>query len=40
MNSVDHLGTVANKFTDLYEQQRVDALTLELNVSCLNQVHL
>lgn len=37
VNSVDHLGTVANKFTDLYEQQRVDALTLELNVSCLNQ---
>ncbi|KAM0938421.1 putative ABI family protein [Dioscorea sansibarensis] len=37
VNSVDHLGTVANKLTDLYEQQRVDALTLELNVSCLNQ---
>jgi len=38
VNAVDHLGTVAYKLTDLYEQQASEISTLELKVSCLNQV--
>ncbi|EES03303.1 hypothetical protein BDA96_03G243900 [Sorghum bicolor] len=37
VNAVDHLGTVAYKLTDLYEQQASEISTLELKVSCLNQ---
>ncbi|KAJ0986239.1 hypothetical protein J5N97_004595 [Dioscorea zingiberensis] len=37
VNTVNHLGTVANKLTALFEQQRVDVLSFELNVSYLNQ---
>lgn len=38
VNAVDHLGTVAYKLTDLFEQQASEISTLELNVTCLNQV--
>lgn len=38
VNAVDHLGTVAYKLTDLLEQQTLDTSTMELKVSCLNQV--
>jgi hypothetical protein len=38
VNAVDHLGTVAYKLTDLYEQQASEVSTLELKVACLNQV--
>ena len=38
VNAVDHLGTVAYKLTDLLEQQTVEVSTMELKVSCLNQV--
>ncbi|KAF8379627.1 hypothetical protein HHK36_029068 [Tetracentron sinense] len=37
VNAVDHLGTVAYKLTDLFEQQTLDVSTMELKVSCLNQ---
>ncbi|KAI3990504.1 hypothetical protein MKX01_022804 [Papaver californicum] len=37
VNAVDHLGTVAYKLTDLFEQQTLDVSTMELNISCLNQ---
>ncbi|WVZ69608.1 hypothetical protein U9M48_018373 [Paspalum notatum var. saurae] len=37
VNAVDHLGTVAYKLTDLYEQQASEISTLELKVACLNQ---
>ncbi|KAJ1284381.1 hypothetical protein BS78_03G199600 [Paspalum vaginatum] len=37
VNAVDHLGTVAYKLTDLYEQQVSEISTLELKVACLNQ---
>ncbi|KAL5222021.1 hypothetical protein ABZP36_026734 [Zizania latifolia] len=37
VNVVDHLGTVAYKLTDLYEQQASEVSTLELKVACLNQ---
>nr|XP_010924781.1 protein ABIL1 isoform X2 [Elaeis guineensis] len=37
VNAVDHLGTVAYKLTDLFEQQTLDISTLELKISCLNQ---
>ncbi|XP_062215640.1 probable protein ABIL1 [Phragmites australis] len=37
VNAVDHLGTVAYKLTDLYEQQASEVATLELKVACLNQ---
>ena len=40
VNAVDHLGTVAYKLTDLYEQQASEISTLELKVACLNQVPL
>jgi hypothetical protein len=39
-NAVDHLGTVAYKLTDLYEEQALEITTLELKVACLNQVLL
>ncbi|NP_001149311.2 Probable protein ABIL1 [Zea mays] len=37
VNAVDHLGTVAYKLTDLYEEQASEITTLELKVACLNQ---
>ncbi|MCL7027175.1 hypothetical protein MKW94_024514, partial [Papaver nudicaule] len=37
VNVVDHLGTVAYKLTDLFEQQTLDVSTMEINISCLNQ---
>ncbi|KAK3161322.1 hypothetical protein QOZ80_1BG0075660 [Eleusine coracana subsp. coracana] len=37
VNAVDHLGTVAYKLTDLYEQQASEISTLESKVACLNQ---
>uniref|UniRef100_A0A7N0UFT3 Protein ABIL1 n=1 Tax=Kalanchoe fedtschenkoi TaxID=63787 RepID=A0A7N0UFT3_KALFE len=37
VNTVDHLGTVAYKLTDLLEQQVVDLSIIEQNVSVLNQ---
>jgi hypothetical protein len=40
VNAVDHLGTVAYKLTDLYEEQALEITTLELKVACLNQVLL
>uniref|UniRef100_A0A453F2R8 Protein ABIL1 n=1 Tax=Aegilops tauschii subsp. strangulata TaxID=200361 RepID=A0A453F2R8_AEGTS len=38
VNAVDHLGTVAYKLTDLYEQQVSEVSTVELKVASLNQV--
>lgn len=38
VNAVDHLGTVAYKLTDLFEQQTLDASSVELKISCLDQV--
>lgn len=38
VNAVDHLGTVAYKLTDLLEQQTSDISSMELKVSCMNQV--
>lgn len=38
VNAVDHLGTVAYKLTDLLEQQTLDVSTMDLKVTCLNQV--
>lgn len=38
VNAVDHLGTVAYKLTELLEQQTMDVSTVELKISCLNQV--
>ncbi|KAL6848742.1 hypothetical protein ACP4OV_021325 [Aristida adscensionis] len=37
VNAVDHLGTVAYKLTDLFEQQASEVSTLELKVTRLNQ---
>ncbi|XP_020272652.1 protein ABIL1 isoform X1 [Asparagus officinalis] len=37
VNAVDHLGTVAYKLTDLFEQQTMDISSVELKISCLNQ---
>ncbi|KAF7036934.1 hypothetical protein CFC21_047442 [Triticum aestivum] len=37
VNAVDHLGTVAYKLTDLYEQQVSEVSTVELKVASLNQ---
>lgn len=39
VNAVDHLGTVAYKLTDLFEQQTLDASSVELKISCLDQVN-
>lgn len=38
VNAVDHLGTVASKLTDLFDQQNSDISTMELRASCVNQV--
>jgi hypothetical protein len=38
VNAVDHLGTVAYKLTDLYEQQASEISTIDSKVACLNQV--
>jgi len=38
VNAVDHLGTVAYKLTDLFEQQASEVSTFELKVARLNQV--
>ncbi|KAG6493998.1 hypothetical protein ZIOFF_049011 [Zingiber officinale] len=40
VNAVDHLGTVAFKLTDLFEQQMFDASTVETRISCLSQQSL
>uniref|UniRef100_A0A0E0L6A3 Protein ABIL1 n=1 Tax=Oryza punctata TaxID=4537 RepID=A0A0E0L6A3_ORYPU len=37
VNAVDHLGTVAYKLTDLFEQQASEVSTVELKVARLNQ---
>ncbi|XP_062232259.1 probable protein ABIL4 isoform X2 [Phragmites australis] len=37
VNAVDHLGTVAYKLTDLFEQQTPEVSSLELKVAHLNQ---
>ncbi|KAK8949033.1 putative protein ABIL1 [Platanthera zijinensis] len=37
VNAVDHLGTVAYKLTDIYDQQTTDMSNVELKISCLNQ---
>ncbi|XP_068664850.1 protein ABIL1-like [Aristolochia californica] len=37
VNAIDHLGTVAYKLSDLFEQQTLDVLTVDLKISCLNQ---
>ncbi|XP_058092702.1 protein ABIL1-like, partial [Magnolia sinica] len=37
VNAVDHLGTVAYKLNDLFEQQTYDVSTAELKIACLNQ---
>ncbi|CAL9129293.1 unnamed protein product [Musa acuminata var. zebrina] len=37
VNVVDHLGTVAYKLTDLFEQQSSDMATVEQKISCLCQ---
>ncbi|URE16034.1 hypothetical protein MUK42_13094 [Musa troglodytarum] len=37
VNVVDHLGTVAYKLTDLFEQQSSDIATVEQKISCLCQ---
>ncbi|KAF3792821.1 hypothetical protein EJ110_NYTH10783 [Nymphaea thermarum] len=37
VNAVDHLGTVAYKLTDLFEQQTLDISTMDLKVTCLDQ---
>lgn len=37
VNAVDHLGTVASKLTDLFDQQSCDVLTMEMRASCVNQ---
>ena len=38
LNAVDHLGTVASKLTDLFDQQSSDISTMELRASCVSQV--
>ncbi|KAG6526634.1 hypothetical protein ZIOFF_016628 [Zingiber officinale] len=37
VNAVDHLGTVASKLTDLFEQQMFDVSIVESGISCLRQ---
>ncbi|URD93604.1 hypothetical protein MUK42_01564 [Musa troglodytarum] len=37
VNAIDHLGTVAYKLTDLFEQQMLDISTIEMKISSLNQ---
>lgn len=38
VNAIDHLGTVAYKLSDMLEQQTLDITSMELKVTCLNQV--
>lgn len=38
VNAVDHLGTVASKLTDLFDQQNSDISTMQLRASCVSQV--
>jgi hypothetical protein len=38
VNAVDHLGTVAYKLTDIFDQQSSDVAALDYKVSSLNQV--
>ena len=38
VNAVDHLGTVAYKLNDLFDQQASEAGTVEIIMSSLNQV--
>nr|GMD29900.1 protein ABIL1 [Ipomoea batatas] len=40
VNAVDHLGTVAYKLTDLVGQQNLDVSTMELKITCINQINL
>lgn len=40
VNAIDHLGTVAYKLSDIVEQQTLDVSSVELKVTCLNQVTL
>ncbi|XP_074575779.1 protein ABIL1-like [Curcuma longa] len=40
VTAVDHLGTVAFKLTDLFEQQMFDVATVETRISCLSQQSL
>ncbi|KAG9448417.1 hypothetical protein H6P81_014545 [Aristolochia fimbriata] len=37
VNAIDHLGTVAYKLSDLFEQQTLDVSMVDLKISCLNQ---
>ncbi|CAN6443908.1 unnamed protein product [Victoria cruziana] len=37
VNAVDHLGTVAYKLTDLFEQQALDISAMDLKLTCLDQ---
>ncbi|XP_048610369.1 protein ABIL1 isoform X1 [Brassica napus] len=37
VNAVDHLGTVASKLTDLFDQQSSDVSTMEMRASCVSQ---
>ncbi|CDY61083.1 BnaC06g41120D [Brassica napus] len=37
VNVVDHLGTVASKLTNLFDQQSSDISTMELRTSCVSQ---
>ena len=39
VNFVDHLGTVASKLTDLFDQQSSDISTMEMRASCVSQVN-
>ncbi|KAJ9539200.1 hypothetical protein OSB04_031933 [Centaurea solstitialis] len=40
VNAVDHLGTVAYKFTDVLDQQALEISTTGLHVTCLHQKQL
>ncbi|CAF1799804.1 BnaC04g00980D [Brassica napus] len=37
VNAVDHLGTVASKLTDLFDQQSSDVSIMEMRASCVSQ---
>lgn len=39
VNTVDHLGNVAYKLNELFEQQSLNVSTSEVKISCLNQVN-
>lgn len=38
VNAIDHLGTVAYKLSDVLEQQTLEISSIDLKVTCLNQV--